>query len=61
MVNPNEITFVGANVNQNPQTALNAANAFAANGGASCNKINDTLEFNPTDCYPLLINQVNHI
>ena len=57
-INPNWVTFVGADGGQNAQAALDAANVFAANGGSACMKINDTLEYNPADCYPLLLNQV---
>ena len=57
-INPNQVTLAGANVAENPQAALDTANSFAANGGTSCNQVNDTLEYNPTSCYPLLLNQV---
>jgi hypothetical protein len=56
--NPNDVNLVGANAAQNPQAALNSANQYASNGGSlSCSAVNDTFAYNPTDCYPLLLNQ----
>ncbi len=57
--NQNDVTFVGASASQNPQAALDQANVFASNGGSSaCNAVDDTFVFNPSACYPLLLNQV---
>ena len=58
-VNPNTVTLVGATNTQNPQAALDSANAFASNGGSStCNAVNDKLVYNPINCYPRKLNQV---
>jgi len=59
IANPNNVTLAGATAAQNPQAALDAANAYASNGGSnSCNAVNDTFVYNPNYCYPLTLNQV---
>ncbi len=56
--NSNTVNLVNATAAQNPQAALDSANVYASNGGsASCGAVKDTFQYNPDNCYPLLLNQ----
>ena len=59
LLSPNTVQLVGATPDQNPQAALGTLNQFAGN---SCGVLGSVLgskcEYNPLNCYPLLINQV---
>lgn len=54
--NPNIVRLVGDSATTSPQAALDQANVYASNGGsASCNAVNDSLQYNPANCYPYSI------
>ena len=55
LLSPNTVQLVGATPDQNPQAALDTLNQFAGN---SCGVPGSKYEYNPLNCYPLLINQV---
>lgn len=57
VLNPNTVQLVGASSSQNPQAALDTLNSFASTS-LYCGTIGSKYEYNPLNCYPLLINQV---
>lgn len=57
ILNPNTANLVNATSSQNPQAALNAINQNAQSN-TFCGVAGSSFQYNPTACYPLLINQV---